>query len=412
MRNFFFLLLFLPFLATAQELPLWTPKLGALPDVNPAKQQEHEHFMALLEKGEKRSEEENRSLRAYSARGFDERLKDIWQLNIGDCSWYNGGGPEQVKASSALAARHKKLFSAQNAHDLSLMEAWIEGKAGDGIGEWLEYHFKPGSPRISEIKIYNGFVKSEKTWQEHGRVKTLKLYVNGTARAYLQLADTPAEQRFTLPSPWGNELEQKNMELRFEIVAVYGGTKSNHTALTEIFFDGTNVHCFAKGSMVSMANGTNKPIEAIVAGDLVLSYHTIRGEYLAAEVVSTASAVHCNLFRLTFDNGAEITTTPDHPFLLANGTWASFDPVKSRQYLGYEHLRRKTQLGDTFLLVDPTNTQHTTRLVKVEELFQPQPTYTITQLEGGSKTFVVNGVVVGAEDILETTAEQTNIQHD
>lgn len=399
MRIFLFLLLLFPILSTAQLLPSWKPKLGAVPDLNPARQQEHQRFITLLQKGNKKSKDEEKELQTYYARGFDETLEDIWQLESGGCSWYCGGGPDTVIASSSLSAPKNSTYSPKNAHDLSLKAAWVEGKSGDGIGEWLEYQFRAGSPRITEIKIYNGYVKSEKNWLENGRVKTLELYVNGKARALLQLMDTPAEQRFILPGPWGNQPEQQSMQLRFEIVEVYKGTKYDDTALTEIFFDGTDVHCFAKGSLVSMANGSTKPIESIRSGDLVLSYHTTRGEYLAAEVISTASAIHCNIFRLTFDNGAVITTTPDHPFLLADGTWTSFDPLKSRQYLGYENLSRETVLGDTFLLVDPTNERRTARLVKVEELYQPQTTYTITQLEGGSKTFVVNGVVVGAEEI-------------
>ena len=169
-----------------------------------------------------------------------------WEvLGIG-CSWYCGGGLDTLSASSELKSNSSIKYVAKNAHDLNYKTAWVEGVEGDGIGESLTYHFPPENPRITKIIIVNGYVKSEKTWRENSRVKQLKMYLNEEAFAILNLADTRAEQSFSF-EPIGNAdrenlTEQPRWTMRFEIMDVYKGDKYADTAITEIYFDGIDVH--------------------------------------------------------------------------------------------------------------------------------------------------------------------------
>lgn len=112
---------------------------------------------------------------------------------------------------------------------------------GDGIGEYVEYHFKAESPRITQIQIANGYVKTEKAWFENARVKTLKMYVNGKPYAMLDLRDTRALQIFDVPV-LGRNNGDKDWVLRFEIAEVYKGDKYDDVIISEIFFEGIDMH--------------------------------------------------------------------------------------------------------------------------------------------------------------------------
>jgi hypothetical protein len=174
---------------------------------------------------------------------------DYWDiLGIG-CSWYCGGGLDTASASSELKPFKGLKYLAENSHDLSYKTAWIEGVPGYGIGEYLLYSFPPENPRITKIIIVNGYVKSEKAWKENSRVKKLKMYINDKPFAILDLADTRQEQAFSF-NPIGNG-DRKNWEklkskpwwtMKFEILDVYQGDKYDDTAITEIYFDGIDVH--------------------------------------------------------------------------------------------------------------------------------------------------------------------------
>ena len=157
------------------------------------------------------------------------------------CSWYCGGGNDSVYASSSLDSIKGKSYSALEANDLQYNTAWVEGAKGNGVGEYLEYFFANKSARITEIIIANGYLKSEKAWNENNRVKKLKLSVNGRAYGMLNLQDARTSQTFKI-GLLGHNMDGTKLVLKFEIMEVYSGTKYDDTAITEIYFDGIDVH--------------------------------------------------------------------------------------------------------------------------------------------------------------------------
>lgn len=168
---------------------------------------------------------------------YGEVVENAWDIIDGGCSWYCGGGNYKIKASSSLGDSYKAEF----ANDLSYKTAWVEGKKDEGIGEYLEYYFKNDSPRITEIIISNGYMKSEETWKNNNRVKKLKLYVNGVPFGILNLKDSRTDQYFEMGT-LGHNKNGTDLILKFEILKVYKGSKHNDTAITEIYFDGIDVH--------------------------------------------------------------------------------------------------------------------------------------------------------------------------
>jgi hypothetical protein len=165
------------------------------------------------------------------------------------CSWYCGGGMDTQTASSELASQGQNSYSAENAHDLDYKTAWIEGVSGYGIGEYLVYSFPPENPRITEIIIVNGYVKSDISWRNNSRVKKLKLYFNDVPIAILNLNDSKHEQIFKFaPIGHGNRedfdalIAKSSWTLKFEILEVYKGEKYDDTAISEIYFNGIDVH--------------------------------------------------------------------------------------------------------------------------------------------------------------------------
>lgn len=168
-------------------------------------------------------------------------------LSVGGvgCSWYCGGGPMSIKATSELNPNKGFTYNADNIHDFSLRNAWIEGKKNSGINESVTFEFIENGPPVTTVEIFNGYMKTEKTWEENGRVKKLKLYANDKAIAILNLKNIKSLQRFNI----GTHQSQKgNLYLKFEIIATYKGSKYDDTAISELNFDGTGVHCFVAGT--------------------------------------------------------------------------------------------------------------------------------------------------------------------
>ena len=84
-------------------------------------------------------------------------------------------------------------------------------------------------------------MKSDNTWENNNRVNSLKLYVNGKVFGILNLTDSKTDQTFKLGT-FGHNEDGSDLILKFEILEAYKGDKYDDTAITEIYFDGIDVH--------------------------------------------------------------------------------------------------------------------------------------------------------------------------
>ena len=221
------------------ELKTYTPNAEFSPDLSKESETELKRQGFLLSK-ETRSEKERVEMDSLLMK-YGEVVESVWDIFEGGCSWYCGGGNYKVVASSELDSNNQNNYSAQSGNDLSYHTAWVEGNIGDGVGEYIEYSFKNDSPRITSITISNGYMKSDNAWKNNNRVKAFKLFVNGKGFGILNLSDSKTDQTFELGT-LGHNKDGSDLILRFEILEVYKGLKYNDTAITEIYFDGIDVH--------------------------------------------------------------------------------------------------------------------------------------------------------------------------
>lgn len=255
MKHLIFSILFLSsFSGFSQSIREMKPVLGNLISKSSEGEIEFLKQSALCKEIWKKqsNEQGNHNLTPAEQVIFDKCQDDYesyWDVIGVGCSWYCGGGVDTISASSELKPTKDISFSAGNIHDLSYKTAWIEGVPGFGIGEWIMYHFPPESPRITEIIVVNGYVKSEKAWRENSRVKKLKMYIDNKPFAILYLEDSMEEQHFKFePLGYKDRSNFKKLEsmpwwtIKFEILEVYEGEKYDDTAISEIYFDGIDVH--------------------------------------------------------------------------------------------------------------------------------------------------------------------------
>lgn len=385
-----------------------SPKIKELkPEVRPLKLSQEE--AALFDKWQeivsKNSQEWTKEEEVFAEKYemvFSEDMESYWQTPSGGggCSWYCGGGPSLVMASSELKTQGSASYEAKHAHDFSYGNVWAEGVEGYGIGEYLLYKFPKNSPRVNKIIIANGHVKSEKAWKENSRVKKLKMYVDGKPYAILNLDDSRSEQTFELGEALGeidsdkgyDEEDQNGLALKFEILEVYKGEKYDDTVISELYFDGLDVHCFGAGTKIKMADGTELNIEALKVGDVVAAYDMNSGKQKSATVEAVDAASH-QLYLYTFKSGKTIEATSDHPFLLKGKSWASLAPEKSKIYKGFESIQ-KIEVGDVFVTADGEDELVATQLIATAE----RMSYTITLLKDAT-SFIANGFVVGVEEM-------------
>lgn len=400
------IILLITLFSYVQEIKVLTPTRIEVLDLNTTDEKEFnrnrkacEAIWERMSKGLKK-EDLTQEEKAELDKMVDETMTNYWDIEGQGCSWYCGGGPFKETASSYLADQGNINYRAENAMDLNYKNAWVEGVPGYGVGEYLEYSFYQGSPRITEIIVVNGYVKSETTWRNNSRVKKLKVYVKNQPYAILNLTDQRAAQHFKV-DPIGkldksiDYITSKSLPpwtMKFEIMEVYPGDKYEDTVLSEIYFDGIDVHCFAKGTLITMADHTQKPIENILVGEQVLSYDQSTGSYIAATIQELANPIHDALITLSLSNGSTITCTRDHPLLSSSGDWLSYSPGKTQMAYQFDDVK---QLKAGSILQASSGA---VKILNIKEINTPQQTYTIVKLNKAN-TFIANGIVVGTEEL-------------
>ena len=140
--------------------------------------------------------------------------------------------------------------------------------------------------------------------------------------------------------------------------------------------------CFVGDTLVTMADGTYKPIENIEVGDLVF---TQNGNERVKEIVLP---VHNNIVKLSFSNGNSTKNTDDHPYYVIDKGWCSIKPKLSTEL--YDVKCEQLVVGDIF--IDDEDTQ--IELLNIEKVNGEFKTYTFST---NSKTYYANKLLVHSE---------------
>lgn len=241
MRNILtFLFLFSISLVNGQSLETLKPKVGS---ENNYSNSEFEYWKNATELLNKINDPEN-GIEYAQMNLINQKAIDSLEMGYGPmtqgvgCSWYCGGGPYKISSSSFL--NKNQSYSYQNIQDFDLFTGWVP-ESKNGIGESISFYFKAKSPRINAIIIYNGYIKTNELWKNNSRAKKIKLKIDNKTIAILELDDTSASQRFEI-EPVRSSIEGKDLVMTLEIMESYEGEKYTDLVISEINFDGIDVH--------------------------------------------------------------------------------------------------------------------------------------------------------------------------
>lgn len=144
-----------------------------------------------------------------------------------------------LRSSSHLKAQGSHTYAAPNINDSKAVTAWVEGAKGDGVGEWVEFDMRAdgaASAPFRGIRVANGYSRTAQTWRDNGRVRRLRMDINGRPVCHIDLADSPDEQAVNIPE---REVRRRD-KIRFTIVSVYPGARFQDTCINEMVLDGAH----------------------------------------------------------------------------------------------------------------------------------------------------------------------------
>jgi hypothetical protein len=131
-------------------------------------------------------------------------------------------------AASSYLVEPSISHVAANICDYSADTAWVESAAGDGIGEYVQLDFNR-EVSFSTISIINGYAKSNSTYYNNNRVKTIQLVLSDGRSREFELQDNQLDyQNIVLDMP------VTTTSVKLIILEVYKGTKYQDTCISEL----------------------------------------------------------------------------------------------------------------------------------------------------------------------------------
>lgn len=143
----------------------------------------------------------------------------------------------EVGSSSFLAPEKDINYSPFNVTDHDDNTAWIENGKYAGLGEKIEFTFKPAINNYTSCKCIgfifkNGYAKTKKLWTAHNRVRSFTVYLNGSYIGASDVADTFNEVQKINISPI---VIKDGDRLSMAINSIYRGTRyPEQTAITAL----------------------------------------------------------------------------------------------------------------------------------------------------------------------------------
>jgi hypothetical protein len=131
-------------------------------------------------------------------------------------------------ASSVLAPQFGSNYSVANLFSNTTGEAWVAGKHGQGIGEWITIDFKE-LRLVKAVIIRNGYQKNPDLFSKNSRVRKLRLVFSQGETQTITPQDNMDLQRIPL------DPAVSAYWVQFIIDDVYPGSTYRDTAITKLF---------------------------------------------------------------------------------------------------------------------------------------------------------------------------------
>jgi hypothetical protein len=137
-------------------------------------------------------------------------------------------GTDVYCASSVLAPQFGSAYGVGDLFSNTPGEAWVAGKPGPGVGEWITIDFDE-LRLVKAVIVRNGYQKNSDIFRRNSRVRRLRLVFSQGETQTLTLLDSMDLQTIALDPPVGAYWVQ------FIIDAVYPGSAYSDTAISKLF---------------------------------------------------------------------------------------------------------------------------------------------------------------------------------
>ena len=166
------------------------------------------------------------------------------------------------------------------------------------------------------------------------------------------------------------------------------GTPKGQLITRDITFQVTDAcnaacrYCLSGNTKIRMADFSEKDIKDISVGDKILAFNEYmepdsKGTRIYESTVTKIFHRKSNVIKITFDNGESIITTPNHPYMLRNGSYCIADHLEVGQSLMPMYMSNTANSYDIDEAVEHFGLNHKITSIEHIHLDEAIPVYDI-----------------------------------
>jgi intein/homing endonuclease len=167
--------------------------------------------------------------------------------------------------------------------------------------------------------------------------------------------------------------------------------ENNHNFYAnEVLVHNKGGSCFVAGTKVVMEDGSEKNIEDIVEGDVVISYNESTLQNEPKKVIGLKQPIHNDMVKYVFSNQTEIICTFDHPFYVDGLELASYAPFLTNKRYELDKEVRQIKVGDILYVSNGVSKTALKDIIELDENYTQSYIITIED----NHNFYANRILV------------------
>lgn len=279
---------------------------------------------------------------------------------------------DNLNASEGTMSAHSNNVSSQS-YSASINGIGVR-LIGKDVSAWLiELTNNTGSRRLFEYNSKMCFEGDAKNWTGLNDKRSLTLE-SGETNTSIRISENGFATDIAISYEEGENryiFYAHNLSLSGTMSA-YGNIKSNSSS---------SGNCVVEGTLITLADGSQKPVEELTGDEMLLVWNFETGSYDAAPImfIDSDSQGHYEVIKLIFSDETEVDVVTEHGF---------YD--KTLNKFVYLDDTANNYIGHNFIKQDGTTYSETTL---VDVIIETEVTTTYSPVTYGALCYYVNGML-------------------
>ena len=286
-------------------------------------------------------------------------------------------GSHTVTGATTIAATAKKLYTVMVNAGNATVSGIANGEYVDGttvnftVSPSTGYHVTSVSGATGSNGSYTVTISGDTTITVNTEINTYTVTLTTTSATVSGVTDNMTVthgQKYSFTAKAKDGYSLSSVTINDKEQGTGGSYSFTPTDNVTIVVTATGDNCLVEGTLITLADGTQKPVEDLTGNELLLVWNLNTGKYDAAPIifVDSEERMEYTVVTLFFSNGSSVGVVSEHGFFdVALGKYVYLNEFNAVEYIGHEFITQGSIEENTWSSATLVNVVIEQKVVKV-----------------------------------------------